>query len=102
MGLDEVHPRVLRELANIVTKPLSMTVEKSWQSGKVPSAWREGSIMLIFKKDRKSHSGNYRPVSLISVPGETMEQIFLDAMLRHKREVIWNKGFDVCMLYVET
>lgn len=97
----EVHPRVLRELADIITKSVSRTVEKSWQSGKVPGAWKEGSIMPIFKKVRKDHSANYRPVSLISLPGEIMEQLLLDAMLRHKRDVIWNKGFDVCMLYIE-
>lgn len=91
-------------MADIVTKPLSMTVEKSWQSGKVPGAWKEGSIMPVFKKGRKDHSGNYRPVSLISAPGEIMELILLDAMLRNmdEREVIWNKGFGACMLYIES
>ena len=73
MDHDEMHSRVLRELADVVTKALSMISEKSWQAGDDPR--------------------NCCSVSLMSVPGKIMEQILLD--LGRFRLDIWKKSLTV-------
>ncbi|KAK4810509.1 hypothetical protein QYF61_004289 [Mycteria americana] len=83
MGPDEIHPRVLKELAEVLTKPLSIIYQQSWLTGEVPADWRLANVTPIFKKGRKEDPGNYRPVSLTSVPGKLMEQIILSAITWH-------------------
>ncbi|PKU29476.1 rna-directed dna polymerase from mobile element jockey-like [Limosa lapponica baueri] len=81
-GLDGIHPRVLRGLARELTKPLSIIYQQSWSTGEVPDDWRVANVTPIYKKGWKEDLGNYRPVSLTSVPGKIMERIILSELSR--------------------
>ncbi|KAJ7408123.1 rna-directed dna polymerase from mobile element jockey-like [Pitangus sulphuratus] len=86
MGPDVIHPRILKELADVITKPLSMIFKWSWESREVPAEWKLVNIVLIFKKAKKEEPGNYRPLSLTSVPGKIMEKIILGCIEKRLKE----------------
>ncbi|CAM5106321.1 unnamed protein product, partial [Natator depressus] len=92
MGPDELHPRVLKELAAVIAEPLAIIFENSWRTGEVPDDWKKANVVPIFKKGKKEDPGSYRPVSLTSVPGKIMAQVLKESILKHlhERKVIRN------------
>jgi hypothetical protein len=82
-GPDDIHPRLLKELKHQVAGPLAKIYRKSLDSGVVPTDWKKAKVVPIFKKGTKSDPGNYRPVSLTSVPCKILESLIKDAMMKH-------------------
>ena len=82
-GHDGIHPRILRETAGTVSGPLADIFRKSVQSGRLPLDWKTGSVIPIFKKGDKHLPGNYRPVSLTSLPCKVLESLIRDQLMDH-------------------
>ncbi|KAJ7422682.1 hypothetical protein WISP_36872 [Willisornis vidua] len=85
MGLDGIHPRILKKLADVITKSLSMIFEWCWDSREVRSDWKLANLILIFKKCKKGDPRNYRLVNITSIlvthladQGKPVDVIFLD------------------------
>ena len=88
-GPDDIHPAVLKSCADTVAKPLSKIFNKSLQEGTVPQDWKLATVCPIFKKGDRSDPGNYRPVSLTSVPCKVLESVIRDELSSYLEK----KGF---------
>lgn len=75
MGFNEFHPKILKELADVITRPVSIIFfQLSWESGDVPDKWKLSNVP-VFKKSKGENPADYRPVSLALVPVKIMEII---------------------------
>ncbi len=75
---------MLRELAEVIAKPLSNIFE---EHGEQERYMRTGGkpMSLVFKMGKKEEQGNFRPVSLTSIPGNMMEQFILDVISKQMK-----------------
>ncbi|CAM4722295.1 unnamed protein product, partial [Lepidochelys kempii] len=83
LGPDGIHLRVLKELKCEIAGLLTGICNLSFKSTSVPNDWRIANVMPIFKKGSRGDPGNYRPVSLTSVPGKLVETIVKNKTVRH-------------------
>lgn len=81
MGTDGIHPKVLKELLEVLTRWIVIIYWQFWLTREIPVNGKVANIMLIYKKGLKDDLGNYRPVSLSAQ--KVMEKIILNAITWH-------------------
>ena len=86
MGPDNIHPRVLKEAASPLARPLTILFQKSIDSGRVPEDWKKAHICPIYKKEEKYLAKNYRPVSLTSSVSKLMETVVRDGIMGYLKD----------------
>jgi len=82
-GPDDLHPRMLRNLSEIISSPLTEIFNRSMTTGIIPDDWKTANITAIFKKGSRQEPGNYRPISLTSVVGKTLERLIKTSITCH-------------------
>ena len=85
-GPDNMHPRVLHEIASSISYPLSIIYRTSIDTKTLPKEWKHANVSAIYKKENKSLPSNYRPVSLTSIICKVLESIIRDAIVNHMNE----------------
>lgn len=66
-GPDEIFPIVLKEMKEVISKPLTKIMQQSVDTGVVATDWRIANVIPSHKKGDKTKPGNYRTISLTSI-----------------------------------
>ena len=80
-GVDGIPPKLLLEIVEQISIPLSTVFNLSLEEGVVPLEWKEANIIPLLKKGSRSKSNNYRPVSLTSVICKLLERLIKDHLV---------------------
>ena len=98
-GPDDVHPYLLKHLADSLAVPLTIIYNITIQTGKVPSIWKQGVVSALFKKGMKCLPSNYRPITLTSIVCKVLEKIIVKLIQKHLKsnllEDLHQHGFTV-------
>ena len=86
LGPDELHPRVLKELATELGPVFAHLFQQSMDTGEIPKEWSLANICPHFKKCDRSLACNYRPISLTCVPCKLVEHIVCSNTMAHLDE----------------
>ena len=79
-GLPDCSSRVYKDAFMVIIPQLVYLFNLSFSVGTVPDAWKKATIIPLYKGGDKTEVGNYRPVSLLPLPGKLIEKIAHVAM----------------------
>ena len=74
-GLDNISPRMLKDAAVVVAKPLTRIVVESLSQGTVPCEWKYAKITPLYKKGMSTDMDNYGPISVLPVVSKVLERV---------------------------
>jgi len=77
-GPDGIPPELLKCALGPFSRALHTLFIQVWRSGRVPSEWRDGVIISLYKGNGpKTKCSSYRPITLLSVPGKVFAHVLL-------------------------
>ena len=83
-GKDGVCNEMIKHLGPTARKKLLELFNLSWRTGIFPSAWKEAIIIPVLKKGKDpKKKTSYRPISLLSCLGKTLERIVNKRLMWH-------------------
>ena len=82
-GLDNINSMVIKETFAILLPEVTRMFNLSIQTTKFPDAWKKASVVPIPKTGDLTNIKNYRPISLLPLPGKVLEKLIHQQLSHH-------------------
>ena len=76
-GHDMISPRLLKESAAVIARPIANIINSSISQCRYPASWKMGQVTPLFKKDDELSKANYRPVTVLPAINNIYERILV-------------------------
>ena len=74
-GNDEISNRLLKSVKSEISKPLTIIINQSLETGISPDALKVANVKPLFKKSDNCCLNNYRPISLLPTISKIFERV---------------------------
>ena len=74
-GIKDVSSKICKDAFMILIPQLVHILNLSFESGNFPNKWKKATIIPLFKGGKKTEVSNYRPISLLPLPGKIAEKV---------------------------
>ena len=110
-GTDNIPARFVKNAASVFKKPIGhIIINLSIEKNVVPKDLKNAQVVPLFKQNKRSEVGNYRPVSVLSVVSKILERAVYtqleDYLVKKKLLFDFQSGFrsnfstDSCLTYL--
>lgn len=74
VGLDKLPARLLKDCAEVISRPLTTLLNISLSEGNVLREWKSPGVIPLFKGGKLEDMDNYRPISILPVVSKVLER----------------------------
>ena len=87
-GQDDISAKELNVIRSEFSYSLSMIANLSFQETKYRTTWKTGKVKTVHKKEDKTESENYRPLTMVSILSKTVESVTCISLDKHFEDSI--------------
>ena len=72
--------KLLKDAFCILTHQLTFILNKIFTTAMIPNSWKSAKVTPLYKGGDRTNVSNYRPISVLPLPGKIMEKIIHDRL----------------------